>query len=225
MTQTRRQTSPKVQRGEARRRELLTVAAKILLRDGLGGASMDQIAIEAGASKATLYRHFTDKHGLLTDVVQYLCADFISDVGTDPSPAMGLRGGLTDILNQLIHVLSKPDHPAFFRLIVAGAQVDPAIGQTWHEHGPLVWHTMLRRVFDTQRDLGNIPENADYSDFPEMLFDAIFSDVIVRTAVLGNEHNIYTPAGRYVSRLIDVVASALMIDHKQVEPITDHQTS
>lgn len=210
MTEPRRQTSPKIPRGEARRRELLTVAARILLRDGLDGTSMDQIALEAGASKATLYRHFKDKHGLVVDVVQFLCDDFIADVDQEPLPGADLCAGLTTILNDLIRVLSKPDHPAFFRLIVAGSQKDPGIGKTWHDYGPLVWHAMLRRVIEAQRTLGHIRPDADTTDLPEMLFDAVFADTIIRTAVLGDTTNADRAPGRYIERIVATLTKDLL---------------
>ncbi|MFE6775140.1 TetR family transcriptional regulator [Streptomyces sp. NPDC057702] len=48
---------------EARRRELLEAADRVVLRDG-PGASMNAIAAEAGITKPILYRHFGDKGGL-----------------------------------------------------------------------------------------------------------------------------------------------------------------
>ena len=207
MQDTRRQISPKIPRGEVRRRELLAEAARVLLRDGLDGCSMDLIAAEAGASKATLYRHFGDRHGLVVEAVQYLCAEFIADVDREPPVKSDLRAGLTAILQHLVNVLSKPDHPAFFRLIVLGSQRDPAIGRTWLEHGPLVWHAMLRRVFEVQRAKGGIPADADYTHCPEMLFDAVFADMIVRTAVLGEEREARQSDPRYLQRLVDSVVA------------------
>lgn len=209
MPETRRQISPKIPRGEVRRRELLSEAARVLLRDGIDGCSMDLIAAEAGASKATLYRHFGDRHGLVVEVVQYLCEDFIGDVDREPPAGADLKAGLTAILEQLINVLSKPDHPAFFRLIMAGSQRDPSIGRTWMEHGPIVWHAMLRRVFEEQRAKGGIPADADYTHCPEILFDAVFADMIVRTAVLGEEREARKSHRRYLERLVDSVVATV----------------
>lgn len=205
MTEKRRPAPPKIPRGEARRRELLAEAARILLRDGLDRTSMDLIAAEAGASKATLYRHFGDKHHLLIEVVAFLCADFIADVDRAPKPGTDLREGLRCILLQLVHVLSKPRHPDFFRLIVAGSQRAPEIGATWHEHGPLVWHEMLAQVFRSHLREGTAPAGLDWSDYPEMLFDAVFADMIIRTAVLGATDDAAKEPGRYLDKLLDAV--------------------
>lgn len=192
-------------RGEARRRELLAEAARILLRDGLDGASMDLIASEAGASKATLYRHFGDRDSMVAEVVRHLCADFIADVDRDPPPGSDLRAGLRAILLQLVRVLAKPRHPDFFRLIVLGARRDPAIGEAWYRNGPLVWREMLARVFAQQIACGAIPADGDYADYPEMLFDAVFADMIIHTAVLGPDAVIGREPGRYLDKLLDAV--------------------
>ncbi|HET8605665.1 MAG TPA: TetR/AcrR family transcriptional regulator [Gaiellaceae bacterium] len=51
------------ERGEARRRQLLAAADRVVRRRG-PDASMDEIAAEAGVTKPILYRHFGDKDGL-----------------------------------------------------------------------------------------------------------------------------------------------------------------
>ncbi|GAA3195449.1 TetR/AcrR family transcriptional regulator [Actinocorallia longicatena] len=51
------------QRDPDRRRALLEAADAVILREG-PGASMAEIAAEAGVSKPILYRHFGDKSGL-----------------------------------------------------------------------------------------------------------------------------------------------------------------
>lgn len=43
-------------------------ATKVFLRDGFEGASVDDIAREAGVSKATLYAYFPDKRVLFLEI-------------------------------------------------------------------------------------------------------------------------------------------------------------
>ncbi|MGW5360246.1 TetR/AcrR family transcriptional regulator [Actinopolymorpha pittospori] len=53
-----------------RRQELIVEAAsRLFLSPGPGRVSMDDLARELGMSKKTIYRHFPDKHSLLTAVV------------------------------------------------------------------------------------------------------------------------------------------------------------
>lgn len=202
MTTPRRPAAPKVSRGEVRRREILIEAARVFLRDGLDATSMDLIASEAGTSKATIYRHFGDRHGLVVDVVEFLCADFLSDLDQSPAPQLDLHAGLRRVLMQLVHVLSKPDHPAFFRLVTAGTSRDPGIGTTWYEHGPSHWYARLREVFVGRQGAGELPADHDFEHLPEILFDAVFSEIIMRTAILGEPIEVRSEPDHYVDKLI-----------------------
>lgn len=212
MTDLSRPASSRIPRGEARRREVLVEAARIFLRDGLDGTSMDVIASEAGTSKATLYRHFGDKHGLVVAVVEFLCEDFTADVDKAPLPGSDLRAGLKRILLQLVHVLQKPDHPQFFRLIVAGSARDPAIGVTWNDHGPRMWHRMLAGVFAARQQQRALPAGGDYSAYPQMLFDAVFARMIIRTAIVGPADQDETDPAAYIDTLLDAALGALQPD-------------
>jgi AcrR family transcriptional regulator len=55
---------------EERRSEVIVDAAsRLFLAPGLGRVSMDELARELGMSKKTIYRHFPDKHSLMTAVL------------------------------------------------------------------------------------------------------------------------------------------------------------
>jgi AcrR family transcriptional regulator len=56
-----------------REAEFVEAAMAVIRREG-PGASMDQIAAEAGVSKPILYRHFTDRAGLVEAVGRYSVA-------------------------------------------------------------------------------------------------------------------------------------------------------
>jgi AcrR family transcriptional regulator len=55
---------------DLRRLELVEAAITVIRRDG-PGASMDQMAAEAGVTKPILYRHFGDRAGLVAAIGQY----------------------------------------------------------------------------------------------------------------------------------------------------------
>jgi AcrR family transcriptional regulator len=48
---------------------IVDAASRLFLAPGPGRVSMDDLARELGMSKKTLYRHFPDKHGMLTVVL------------------------------------------------------------------------------------------------------------------------------------------------------------
>ena len=44
-----------------KRASILRAARPIMLRDGLGGTTLDRVAAEGGIAKMTLYRHFPEQ--------------------------------------------------------------------------------------------------------------------------------------------------------------------
>jgi AcrR family transcriptional regulator len=48
---------------------IVDAASRLFLAPGLGRVSMDDLARELGMSKKTIYRHFPDKHSLITAVL------------------------------------------------------------------------------------------------------------------------------------------------------------
>ena len=53
--------------------QVLAGAREVFLREGFEGASVDQIARDAGVSKATLYSYFPDKQALFMAVLTMEC--------------------------------------------------------------------------------------------------------------------------------------------------------
>jgi TetR/AcrR family transcriptional regulator, mexJK operon transcriptional repressor len=55
------------------RAAILRAARPIMLRDGLDGTTLDQVAAEGGIAKMTLYRHFPGKESLFEGLVTSMC--------------------------------------------------------------------------------------------------------------------------------------------------------
>src|SRR3954454_6652884 len=60
---------PKQPRSERKGRAILEAAKETFLRKGYLGTTMDEIAAGAAVSKQTVYKHFSDKEGLFTEIV------------------------------------------------------------------------------------------------------------------------------------------------------------
>src|ERR1700722_2791756 len=68
-----RPDDPRRLRMAEKRAEILRAARPILLRDGLGGTTLDRVAAEGRISKMTLYRHFPSKEALFEGLVTAMC--------------------------------------------------------------------------------------------------------------------------------------------------------
>src|SRR5262245_20322275 len=56
-------------RSARKRRDIMTAATTLFLRNGYQGTSMDDIAALASVSKQTVYKNFADKERLFTEII------------------------------------------------------------------------------------------------------------------------------------------------------------
>jgi AcrR family transcriptional regulator len=69
----------RVQRREARRRQLLASAIEAIRSIG-PGVTMEQLAKAGGVTKPILYRHFGDRDGLITAIAHEFSTDLVSSI-------------------------------------------------------------------------------------------------------------------------------------------------
>jgi len=85
-----------------RRAELVDAAIRAIRRHG-AALGMEEIAAEAGTSKAGIYRHFTDKEDLSVAVGSRIAADLVADItaalGAEDHPRRALAGAIDAYLS------------------------------------------------------------------------------------------------------------------------------
>lgn len=124
------ETAPQARLPRAERREqILAAATRAFAAEGFAGTGLDDIAAEAGVSRAILYRHFESKPDLYRAVLDRVCERLGAAVGersggfTD-SAVDGLIGGAAAdpegfrLLFQ--HVPREPEFRAFADRFSAG---------------------------------------------------------------------------------------------------------
>ena len=62
---------------DATRRRIVAAARKVFVKKGYAKATIDEIIVAAGVSRATLYLHFDSKFALLTAATEKLRAEAI----------------------------------------------------------------------------------------------------------------------------------------------------
>lgn len=106
-----------------RRAQLVRCAATVFVRGGFEGASMDDVAHEAGVTRLIVYRIFESKHDLYRAVLEAVLEDTAASFEVPPSPvdADDLR---QTIVGVLLGVARR--HPDGFRLLWRHAAHEPA---------------------------------------------------------------------------------------------------
>ncbi|WP_444462919.1 TetR/AcrR family transcriptional regulator [Rhodobacter capsulatus] len=119
--------------------QVLEGARKVFLRDGFEGASVDDIAREAGVSKATLYSYFPDKRLLFMAIATGECKrqadEALEFINAGDLP---VREVLRYAAGRLIDYITSPLGLQTYRLCVAETDRFPALGQQFYASGPLL---------------------------------------------------------------------------------------
>ena len=126
-------------RSARKRRAILQAATTVFLRNGYLGTSMDEIAALAGVSKQTVYKHFTDKERLFSQIVT-ATVDELAD--PDHDEVLNLRDtgdlerDLRDFARRQLGAVMQPRLLQLRRLVIAEAGRFPQLGRLFYERGP-----------------------------------------------------------------------------------------
>ncbi|MGO9061672.1 MAG: TetR/AcrR family transcriptional regulator [Candidatus Binataceae bacterium] len=142
------------QYAEARRDQILDAALRIFARKGFAESTVDEIAVEAGLAKATLYLYFPSKEALLQKLVDHY--RLVPDLGglmesiRDLPPVGGIPRLVAGIWRQLkehketAHVLvreifSNPQRAKLYteQIRLPGQQALASYLETWMKRGKL----------------------------------------------------------------------------------------
>ena len=132
---------------------ILAAAQRTFLASGFGAASMDAIAREAGASKATVYAYFASKEELFGAVVareSERYAEGFTAGELDPGDA---EGSLRVTADRFLRLLLSPDVIAINRIIIGEVARFPVLAEVFWQAGPervrLQLENFLNRAAET----------------------------------------------------------------------------
>ena len=148
---------PRRLRMAEKRASILRAARPILLRDGLGGTTLDRVATEGGINKMTLYRHFPNKEALFEGLVIAMCEYLREGLESAPSADINKSAAdrLGDELRAFTSALIEPDALALYRLLVADGWRFPNLARVFDQSGMRVIRQRIAELLET----GGVPAN------------------------------------------------------------------
>jgi AcrR family transcriptional regulator len=146
---------PKRQQNRIRREQRILDAALVIFSErGFVGASMDDIAAEAGISKPTLYQYFPSKDELFSAMMSqerdHMLESFESPLGS------GMVAELYAFSWHYAEIVLRPEMLNLARLIISEAQRLPEIGRTYQASGPDRVLAGMMGYLVRQRDAGRL---------------------------------------------------------------------
>lgn len=136
MSDEKREKSPGRPIDKAKRKAILKAAAKLFMKHGMAGTTMDAIALKAGVSKLTVYNHYGSKEDLFESVIRTKCevhtGDHIFDALTGKNP----QKELFEIGQAFIGLIYSADAIALHRVMMSEGQKNPEMGRLFYAAGP-----------------------------------------------------------------------------------------
>jgi TetR/AcrR family transcriptional repressor of mexJK operon len=123
-------------RGAAKRRAILAGAQKVFLRHGFEGASMDEVALAAGVSKMTVYRHFASKEALFAGLIGELCEAMVYGALSDGLAELPPAEALRRFGRGFARTVFDPATIRLLRSVLAESARFPALGRLFYASGP-----------------------------------------------------------------------------------------
>jgi AcrR family transcriptional regulator len=140
--------------------KILEAAGQLFREQGYGAVSMDQIARDAGVSKATVYAHFESKDRLFAAIVENGCTAYAEGIVPEVQELDDMREALTRIARSIENFLLAPKTIGIYRVIIAEGPRFPELAQAFVQNGPLPFLKLLSEFFDcaNQRGLLCVPD-------------------------------------------------------------------
>lgn len=136
--------------------QVLAGARTVFLRDGFEGASVDDIAREAGVSKATLYSYFPDKRLLFMEFAKAECRRQADEGASAVDMNRPAAEVLTDAAQRLVSFLLSDFGMRVFRICVAESDRFPALGHEFYHSGPEVVRAKLMHFLHLAVERGEL---------------------------------------------------------------------
>jgi AcrR family transcriptional regulator len=199
-------------RSARKRRAILDAATTLFLGNGYRGTSMDEIAALAGVSKQTVYKAFSDKESLFSEIVVGAV-----DEAADPVHAEVLAledtGDVEADLGRLArHLLGRVMQPRILklrRLVIGEAGRFPELGRTFYEQGPARTIASLATAFERLAARGAL--RLDDPALAAAHFNwLVMSIPLNRAMLLGDDQ---PPAGAELDRYADAGVRAFLAAH------------
>ena len=152
-----RADDPRRLRMVEKRASILRAARPIMLRDGLGGTTLDRVSAEGGIAKMTLYRHFPSKEALFEGLVTAMCEHLREDLESAQSTEIDrpTENRLADELRAFTSALIAPDVLALYRLIVADGWRFPGLVRIFDQSGMRVIRQRIAALLETDEVAAN----------------------------------------------------------------------
>lgn len=128
-----------------KRRQIIEAAEKVFSRKGFHGAKVEEIAVEAGVGKGTVYEYFASKNHLYQETIRYYINSYLRSLQEVLDLEQSTRQQLTDIMK--LHQRFLAEKQWVFKF----ASEHPPLGTEMREWLRQIKGDLIKRLADILR--------------------------------------------------------------------------
>ena len=139
--------------------QVLEAARRVFLERGFDAATVEEVALDAGVSKATVYSNFRDKHALLEAMIDRVTAESRAILSTAVQPldeGGPLKERFTRVGIALVRGVLRPEVIQLRRLALSTAVEFPDSASLYWQRGPGATIEMLSGRLEAMNAAGEI---------------------------------------------------------------------
>ena len=147
---------------------ILKAAVDELADVGYGGVTIESIAARAGVGKSTIYRHWSDKLGLIADAFETFHEQMVPDLGGRP-----VREAVALLLGHVAEVVVESTFSRCIPALIEGAERDERLREFHHRYSAERRQAIIDLISRGIRD-GDVAKSVDSELATTALLGAIF---------------------------------------------------
>lgn len=184
-------TEPTSPRAARSREKLVRAATDLLVESGTRAVTVDAVAERSGVAKSTLYRHWSSRDEMLTDVVRCSVPDLHA-----PDLGRGFAVALRQYIHDAANTLGDPEWSRIIPAMMSLRTTMPDLAAVV-ERDQSSKADVLESILDRGVEEGVVPPGADTDDAAHLLFGPL-----VFAAIMGDHERLDRLADVVVDRFI-----------------------
>lgn len=145
-------------KGLKRRQAIIEAAKAVFIENGYANTTISMIIERSGGSRTSLYDNFTNKEGLLANVIEYMVAEIFLQMESHEYEN-NIEGVLSYYGERFLRAVLDPQAIGLVRLVFAETTNHPEIGIQFMKQGPSKCYEALYEKLCSLPELQEFPAN------------------------------------------------------------------
>jgi AcrR family transcriptional regulator len=153
----------KKRRTTRKKKDLVETAHRLFLQEGIKAVTIGQLCVEASASKATFYKYFTDKEGILSEMLDGVMQE--SKDKMEELIEQSRKHGMTE--EMLLKIFDMKEYESFFQssFLTELMQDYPHVLADYSSRGEKIVMPAFRELVELAKAQGILRENINIDFF------------------------------------------------------------